>query len=121
MGPPMGGLHDIPELNRPIWSSLTSIHNRFAIGDHQAKRFEEDVSPFACSIDEEPSSLQELESLIPASGSIMLLQVDALACPEKCTFVQSGIGVQLVFSDFNYLPKNTHELVTLTDHDKNEF
>lgn len=116
----MSELPDSPELNRPIWSSLTTVHNRFAVGSNQAKRFEEDVSPFASTIDDDASSLRQLEELIPADGSVMLLQVGKLACPENCTFVQKGQGVQMVFDEFNYLPKGTHEPVRLTDDDKLE-
>jgi predicted GNAT family acetyltransferase len=83
-------------------------------------RFEDDVSPFASSIDNNASSLQQLEELIPIDGSVMLLQVGTLACPKHCTFVQQGQGVQMVFSDFNYLPKNTQEPVQLREEDKFE-
>ena len=39
-------------LDRPIWSSLTTHHERFSRGGDLARRFLPDVNKFVCGVDD---------------------------------------------------------------------
>lgn len=83
-------------LDRPIWSTLSTVHARFAEGDDQAARFDPLVSPFAATVDDDPKSIAKLVELIPERGKIMLLQRGEIALPVGVRVLTTGEGVQMV-------------------------
>ena len=47
-------------LDRPIWSALSTRQQHFSLGNDRARRFHEDVEPFAACIDDSPQCLDAL-------------------------------------------------------------
>jgi ribosomal protein S18 acetylase RimI-like enzyme len=83
-------------LDRPVWSSLSTSHAAFAIGGDRARRFQPDIGPLAGARDDEPESLAALAALVPAGGSLLLLQVDPIVLPPGTVATTTAPGVQMV-------------------------
>jgi ribosomal protein S18 acetylase RimI-like enzyme len=72
-------------LDRPVWSSLTTRHARFAVGDARALRYAADVSPFAATPDDSPESLAALTGLIMPGGAVMVVVDKGFTAPAGTT------------------------------------
>lgn len=83
-------------LRRPIWDALTTRQAELARGGELARRFDPEVSPFAAARDDSPESLAALGELVPASGTIVLLQADPIVVPPGTIAVMSAPGVQMI-------------------------
>ncbi|HET9990032.1 MAG TPA: GNAT family N-acetyltransferase [Kofleriaceae bacterium] len=83
-------------LVRPVWDALANRQAGAAIGDDRARRFAPDIGPLAASRDDTPESLRALAALVPASGTLLLLQADPIALPPGTVAVTSAPGVQMV-------------------------
>jgi predicted GNAT family acetyltransferase len=62
-------------LDQPVWSALTTRQSHFAVGNSLAVRFAADVSPFAAARDDSPECLAALGELVPAHGTMIVMQV----------------------------------------------
>jgi len=85
-------------LQRPVWTALVARQAAFAIGGERARRFVPEVGPLAAARDDSPESLQALAELVPASGTLLLLQADAIVVPLVCVAVTTAAGVQMIAS-----------------------
>lgn len=83
-------------LDRPVWTSLSTRHAGFAVGGDRARRFAPDIGPLAGARDDEPDSLAALADLVPADGSLILLQADPIALPPALVATTRSPGVQMV-------------------------
>jgi len=83
-------------LDRPVWSALRSRQSGLAPGNGRAARFLPDVSPFAAAADDGPESLRALADLVPAVGSIILLQSGESPLPPGTVATKSAMGVQMI-------------------------
>ena len=82
-------------LDRPVWDALATRHARCAVGGDRARRFTADIGPLAGTRDDEPESLAALTELVPAGGSLILLQADPVALPPSLHATHAP-GVQMV-------------------------
>jgi predicted GNAT family acetyltransferase len=83
-------------LDRPVWNALATRHLRFAVGDDRARRFADDIGPLAGSRDDEPESLAALADLVPAGGTLLLVQADAILLPPSLRAITTAPGVQMI-------------------------
>jgi predicted GNAT family acetyltransferase len=83
-------------LDRPVWDSLTTRHADFAVGGALARRFAADISALAGTRDDEPESLAALAELVPADGTVLLIQADPIVLPPALRVDSSGPVVQMV-------------------------
>jgi predicted GNAT family acetyltransferase len=83
-------------LERPVWNTLATRNARFAIGGERARRFAPEVGPLASARDDAPESLAELAALVPASGTLLLLQADPIVLPASLVATTIAQGVQMV-------------------------
>ncbi len=83
-------------LDRPVWNALSTRQTAFASGGDRARRFAADVGPLAGARDDSPESLAALAELVPAGGTLLLLQADPIALPSSLVTVTTAAGVQLV-------------------------
>jgi predicted GNAT family acetyltransferase len=103
-------------LDRPVWHALTGPQAPFATTNGAAVRLHEDVGPFAAAIDDSPESLAALAALIPAGGSVVLLQADATPLPPGTRVEMTAPGVQMVGGTL-VAPAGHDDIVTLGDAD----
>ncbi len=63
-----------PQLDNPIWHSLTSRHSRFAEGGGLARRFETEIGPLAGIKDQKAEAYRALgELLLPGEFAVLFL------------------------------------------------
>ncbi|MFO1036519.1 MAG: GNAT family N-acetyltransferase [Geminicoccaceae bacterium] len=84
------------DLDRAVWSALTSTHAGIAEGGERARRYPVGVVPFAAARDDEPESLEALGDLVGAEEVAVLLQPDPIRLPAGLETVFEGEGVQMV-------------------------
>ncbi len=83
-------------LDRPVWNALSTRQAAFALGRDRARRFAPDIGPLAGASDDDPESLDELADLVPADGTLLLLQVDPVVLPSRLCALTIADGVQMV-------------------------
>ena len=52
---------DPKQLERPIWSALTTTHASFALGNDLARRYPPDISPMAAADADDPTLIERVE------------------------------------------------------------
>lgn len=85
-------------LDCPIWSALSSRQSRFGTGGALARRFSEDISPFAAAADTSPDSIAALAALVHADDDMSLLERNPPPPPPGIAIKFSGAGIQMVLS-----------------------
>lgn len=83
-------------LDRPVWHSLSGPQQDLALGDALARRYRPEIHLFASAADDSPEALAALARLLPAQGSLYLLQVPALRLPPGAVALKEAQGVQMV-------------------------
>jgi predicted GNAT family acetyltransferase len=83
-------------LDRPVWNTLAGRHAQLSIGGERARRFAPDVGPLAGTRDDEPESLAALAELVPADGTLLLLQADPIVLPPETVATTTALGVQMI-------------------------
>lgn len=106
-------------LDRPVWSSLTTRHARFAIGGERARRFAPDIGPLAGTRDDELASMTALADLVPADGTLLLLQRDPIVLSPSLVATTTAPGVQMVLERLVDIQADPR-IVPLTDADAAE-
>jgi ribosomal protein S18 acetylase RimI-like enzyme len=89
------------ELDRPIWTALTTHQRGFAQGSELARRYDPLVSPFAACRDNGPQALAALAELVPTTGMLVLLQAGEAPVPAGCEAGLVARGVQLLLDRFS--------------------
>jgi predicted GNAT family acetyltransferase len=103
-------------LERPVWNALSTRQLAFSVGDDRARRFAPDIGPFAASRDDAPESLDALAALIPAGGTLLLLQANAIVLPLGVVAVTTAAGVQMIAERIAEAPVDPRiELLTEAD------
>ncbi|MGM9516161.1 GNAT family N-acetyltransferase [Roseateles sp. DB2] len=94
--PPPDSLPAEQLLNRPVWHSLSGPQQDLALGDALARRYRPEIHLFAAAADDSPEALNALSRLLPARGSLYLLQVPALRLPPGAVALKTAQGVQML-------------------------
>ncbi len=102
-------------LDRPNWSALTSTHAPFSAGSQYARRFENDISPFAGARDESTQSLSDLTALIPDNGQILIAQAERIISPPKTRSIFAGTAHQMIYEGIEPGPVSQHPIERLTN------
>jgi predicted GNAT family acetyltransferase len=84
------------DLDRPVWTALTTRQRRFAIGDARAIRFDPAIGLFAAAADDSPESLAALAALAPEEGMIGLVERRLPSLPSGLRLVKQAACVQMV-------------------------
>ena len=106
-------------LDRPIWHALKSCQSDLAIGSDRALRYDQDYAAFAAARDDSPESLAELAALIPAKGSLILLQAGDAPAPAGPVTLSQAPGLQMVLDQLTP-GEPDFAVVPLTDADAAE-
>ncbi len=106
----------IDPLDRPVWHALAGRQKQFAEGAGRARRYVEDIAPFAAAGDDSPQALGDLAALVPTGDSVLLLQVGDCPLPPGFETQGEAEGVQMVAGDLVTV-KPTYAVTELTDAD----
>ncbi len=107
-------------LDRPIWTSLNSVHAKFSFGSNLARRFPDNISPFAAAQDESAQSLLKLAELIPEGGSIFVGQANAIVCPPGTRAAMRASAAQMLFDDCEIQLENNPAIERLGNADASD-
>lgn len=83
-------------LDCPTWSALTSRQTAFGTDGVLARRFDEDISPFAAAADNSAAAVATLAALAHADDDMSLLERDPPAPPPGVALKLNAAGVQMV-------------------------
>jgi ribosomal protein S18 acetylase RimI-like enzyme len=86
-------------LDCPIWSALSSRQAAFGTDGALARRFRENVSPFAAAADDSDAAVAALGALAHEDDDISLLERAPPAPPADVTLKMSAPGVQMVLRE----------------------
>ncbi|QGZ94631.1 GNAT family N-acetyltransferase [Terricaulis silvestris] len=87
-------------LDCPAWSALTSRQAALCLGGEHARRFREDIGPFAGTRDTSPEAVAALAALAYADDDMSLLEVAPPAPPPGIQLKLSALGVQMTTKGF---------------------
>lgn len=86
-------------LDCPIWSALASRQTAFGTEGALARRFSEDISPFAAAVDASHDAIAALGALAHADDDMSLLERAPPPPPAGVTLKMSAAGVQMVLTE----------------------
>lgn len=107
-------------LDRPVWSSLTSLHAGLALGDALAKRYRPEINRFASARDDGAVALAALARLVLPAQPVFVLQVPEIRIPSGLVASKLAKGVQMVATGRITPEAGPDELVPLGDADAEE-
>lgn len=96
-GAQTGAMTDHP-LDRPVWTSLTTRQSGLALGDARAVRFRPEINQFGAAADAAPESLAALAALVPAAGTLGLIEAASPPPPPGTTLVSVRAIDQMVLT-----------------------
>ncbi len=106
------------DLDRVVWTALTTRQSSFAKGNDLARRFDPEVSPFAATQDNSPESLNALSDLLQEeTDQVFLLQAQGVTVPEDLLIAIEKQGVQMVKRRPVSVEADAEEIVSLTEDD----
>src|SRR6201991_2526211 len=88
-------------LDCPIWSALSSRQAAFGTDGALARRFREDVSPFAAAADESEAAIAALGALAYPDDDMSMLERAPPAPPPGVTLKMSAPGEQMVLQSLS--------------------
>jgi len=83
-------------LDCPVWSALTSRQAAFGSDGVLARRFREDIGPFAAAADDSEAAATELAALAHSDDDMSLLERDPPPPPPGIDLMLNAAGVQMV-------------------------
>ncbi len=83
-------------LDRPVWSTLSTRQRALAVGDDRALRFEPRYNVFGAAADGSAESLAALAQLIPADGTLWVVEAQPFVPPPGAVVVKAAVCAQMV-------------------------
>lgn len=83
-------------LDRPIWTALTTRQAHLGLGDALARRYHPDVAPFAALASDTPAAYESLHQLLQPNEQVALLSLEPLAGIETLQVEHVGTLHQMV-------------------------
>jgi len=83
-------------LDRPVWTSLSTLHAGLSEGSALARRFARNVNVFASARDDGADSLAALAALVQPGERVYVLQVPDIVVPPGLVAAKEARGVQMV-------------------------
>ncbi|HRK65541.1 MAG TPA: GNAT family N-acetyltransferase [Terricaulis sp.] len=107
-------------LDNPIWNALNSRQAQCGSTVAAARRFREDISPFAAARDGSAEAVAALAALARIDDDMSLLEPDPPAPPPGIALKMSAAGVQMVARAFSATQQAPLAFDTLNDADAPE-
>src|SRR6266851_3164427 len=84
------------QLDRPIWSALTTRQQALAEGVALARRYPPAIAPFADMVDMSPRSFAALGAILSGSEIAVLFTPDAVTAPDEFKILLAETGEQMI-------------------------
>ncbi|RYY36457.1 MAG: GNAT family N-acetyltransferase [Sphingobacteriaceae bacterium] len=101
-------------LDNPAWNALLSGNKHLANGNHHAKYFDADVSPFAGMPQYTSKNFNDIHKLLPANAIRLFVDINELNVPTRWKKLAYIKGWQMVYSAELPQIENTSILTELT-------
>jgi predicted GNAT family acetyltransferase len=108
------------ELDRPVWSSLSTSHAALSVGNALARRYAPDVNLFASACDDTVEALAALAALVRRGERVFVLQIPQIVVPSSLMAVKEAQGVQMTATRSVAAAAGHEQVVQLTDADAPE-
>ena len=108
------------ELDRPVWSSLSTSHAALSVGNALARRYAPDVNLFASACDDTVQALAALAALVRRGERVFVLQIPQIVVPSSLMAVKEAQGVQMTATRSVAAAAGHEQVVQLTDADAPE-
>jgi predicted GNAT family acetyltransferase len=105
------------QLDRPVWSALTTRWARIAEGDARARRVDRDYGVFGAAADRSAENLAALAALVPEQGEIWLVEREDWPAPPGTRFARRAECVQMICDGLSPGKAPEFEIVELGEHD----
>ena len=86
-------------LDRPVWSALSTRQRDLALGDGRALRFDPRYNVFGAAADGSPEALAALAELIPADGTLWVVEAERFTPPPGVAVVKAAVCAQMVATE----------------------
>jgi predicted GNAT family acetyltransferase len=106
-------------LDRPVWSALTTRQAPLALGGAKAWCLAPGYGPFAAAADYSAENLIALAALVPADGSVAIVETMGVPAPPGTEIVSAAICNQMMAERLTP-GKPAFEIVPLTEADAAE-
>jgi predicted GNAT family acetyltransferase len=107
----------LEQLDRPVWSALTTHWATLAEGDARAWRIDRDYGVFGAAADRSPDSQAALAALVPEQGELWVVERDNWPAPPSTRFVRQAECVQMVCQGLMPGKTPAFEIVELGEDD----
>ncbi|MGN6817314.1 MAG: GNAT family N-acetyltransferase [Sphingomonas sp.] len=107
----------LEQLDRPVWSALTTRWAKIAEGDARAWRVDRDYGLFGAAADQSPESLAALAALVPERGELWVVERDAWPAAPGTRFLRQAECVQMVCERVTPGKSPAFEIVDLDEAD----
>jgi hypothetical protein len=104
------------QLERPIWSALTSTHASFALGNDLARRYPPAISPMAAVREVSDACLQALSELLAPGDAVGLFSAEPVVAGKYLDVVAQKVVDQMVYERGQAAPVSS-EFIELTPAD----
>jgi predicted GNAT family acetyltransferase len=105
------------QLDRPVWSALTTRWATIAEGDPRAWRIDRDYGVFGAAADRSPESLTALAALIPDQGELWLVEREDWPAPPGTRLARQAECVQMICERLTPGKPPAFEIVELGEDD----
>ncbi len=95
---------DPRQLERPIWSALTTQHASFALGNGLARRYPPDVSPMSAVREVSDASIRDLAGLLAPGDIVGLFSAEPVAATRDLTVMLHKFVDQMVYEGSEAAP-----------------
>ena len=100
-------------LDNPFWSSLTTGHAHFALGDTLARRYPGDISPIAGLAAPEPANITALEAIVAVGDDMATVARSMPRLPAHWEILYESRLTQMIRSERAPLPEVDLDVSTL--------
>jgi predicted GNAT family acetyltransferase len=108
------------DLDRPIWTALTTRQASLGQGDALARRYHPDVAPFAALASETPAAYEALRQLLQPQEQVTLLSPKPLNVAEALHVEQVATIHQMVAARQVAAPSDNLDVIRLDSADSAE-
>lgn len=107
----------LEQLDRPVWSALTTGWAAIAEGDARAWRIDRAYGVFGAAADRTPEALEALARLVPEGGELWMVERDHWQPPPGTEFARQADCVQMVCEALTSRERPPFEIVDLDERD----
>ncbi|MFL9863598.1 GNAT family N-acetyltransferase [Paraburkholderia fungorum] len=108
------------DLDRPIWTALTTKQAHLGQGDALARRYHPDVAPFAALATETPAAYQALHQLLRPHEQVALLCLEPMGPVDGLQATYIGVIHQMIAPQREARSTNDQEVIRLGHADAND-